>query len=235
MVDADLGALPEDPGVARDLLADQLELVWTELLEPNWPRMHQLLTADIEYRSRRLAAGGITLALTDIHPQVRLAEDVLMIDVKERSRITPDRRGLLLIPGVFAWPRVGVITVPPWRPAVLYPARGVAELWTTAAKPNDALAGGPRADQGDTPDGTRRAGEHFRTGDQAGAEQRDRLRASHCLARRGFAHHGQAWSHRALPAHGTWRRIIAPVESKAASRRELPACKLSTSDTLVYY
>src|ERR1700716_4054742 len=58
MVDADLGALPEDPGVARDLLADQLELFWTELLEPNWPRMHQLLTADIEYRSRRLAAGG---------------------------------------------------------------------------------------------------------------------------------------------------------------------------------
>jgi len=73
--------------------------------------------------------------------KVRLAEDVLMIDVKERSRITLDRRGLLLIPGVFAWPRVGVITVPPWQPAVLYPARGVAELWTTAAKPNDALAG----------------------------------------------------------------------------------------------
>jgi DNA-binding transcriptional ArsR family regulator len=141
MVDADLGALPEDPGVARDLLADQLELFWTELLEPNWPRMHRLLTADIEYRSRRLAAGGIALALTDIHPQVRLAEDVLMIDVKERSRITLDRRGLLLIPGVFAWPRVGVITVPPWQPAVLYPARGVAELWTPAAKPNDALAG----------------------------------------------------------------------------------------------
>ena len=141
MVDADLGALPEDPGIARDLLADQLELFWTEFLEPNWPRMNQLLTADIEYRSRRLAAGGIALALTDIHPQVRLAEDVLMIDVKERSRITLDRRGLLPIPGVFAWPRVGVITVPPWQPAVLYPARGVAELWTTAAKPNDALAG----------------------------------------------------------------------------------------------
>jgi DNA-binding transcriptional ArsR family regulator len=34
-----------------------------------------------------------------------------------------------------------VITVPPWQPALLYPARGVAELWTSAAKPNDALAG----------------------------------------------------------------------------------------------
>jgi hypothetical protein len=79
--------------------------------------------------------------LDSLHPRVRLAEDVLMIDIKERSRIRLDRRGLLLMPGVFAWPGVGVITVPPWQPALLYPARGVAELWTSAAKPNDALAG----------------------------------------------------------------------------------------------
>jgi DNA-binding transcriptional ArsR family regulator len=141
MVDADLSALPKDPGVARDLLADQLELVWTELLAPHWPRIHQLLAADIEYRSRRLAEGGVALALDGLHSQVRLVEDVLMIDVKARSRIRLDRRGLLLIPGVFAWPNVGVITVPPWQPALLYPARGVASLWTAAARPRTALAG----------------------------------------------------------------------------------------------
>jgi hypothetical protein len=121
MVDADLSAQPGDPAVARDLLADQLEHVWTELLVSHWPRMRSLLTADIEYRSRRLSEGGIALALAGLHPRVRLAEDVLVIDITGRSRIRLDRRGLLLIPGVFAWPVVGVITVPPWQPALLYP------------------------------------------------------------------------------------------------------------------
>jgi DNA-binding transcriptional ArsR family regulator len=144
MVDADLSSLPSDPAAARDLLADQLERVWTELLEPHWPRIHQLLTADIEYRSRRLAEGGATLVFDDLHQQVRLVDDppmILMIDVQARARIPLDRRGLLLIPGVFAWPNVGVITVPPWQPALIYPARGVASLWTADTRPRTALAG----------------------------------------------------------------------------------------------
>jgi DNA-binding transcriptional ArsR family regulator len=144
MVDADLRSLPSDPAAARDLLADQLELVWTELLEPHWPRIHQLLAADIEYRSRRLAEGGAKLVFDDLHQRVRLVDDplmILMIDVQARARIPLDRRGLLLIPGVFAWPNVGVITVPPWQPALIYPARGVASLWTAGTRPRTALAG----------------------------------------------------------------------------------------------
>ncbi|HEV7980947.1 DUF5937 family protein [Amycolatopsis sp.] len=141
MVDADLSSLPSDPSIARDLLADQLERVWTELLEPHWPRIHQLLTADIEYRSRRLAEGGVALVFDDLHQRVRLVDDVLMIAVQARARIPLDRRGLLLIPGVFAWPNVGVITVPPWQPALIYPARGVASLWTADTRPRTALAG----------------------------------------------------------------------------------------------
>ncbi len=140
-VDADLSGLPKDPAVARDLLADQMEIAWTELVEPHWPRMRRILVADIEERSRRLAAGGIAQVLEDIHPRVRLVDDVLVIEIKERSRIRLDRRGLLLLPGVFAWPSVGVITMEPWQPALLYPARGVAELWTDPAHPSDALAG----------------------------------------------------------------------------------------------
>jgi DNA-binding transcriptional ArsR family regulator len=141
MVDADLSSLPSDPAAARDLLADQLERVWTELLEPHWPRIHQLLAADIEYRSRRLAEGGVALVFDGLHQRVRLVDDLLMIDLQARARIPLDRRGLLLIPGVFAWPNVGVITVPPWQPALIYPARGVASLWTADARPRTALAG----------------------------------------------------------------------------------------------
>ncbi|WP_410604823.1 DUF5937 family protein [Amycolatopsis sp. lyj-90] len=140
-VDADLSGLPDDPAEARDLLAAQMEIAWTELVEPHWPRMRRFLVADIEERSRRLAAGGVALVLDDIHPRVRLVDDVLVIEMKERSRFPLDRRGLLLIPGVFAWPSVGVITMEPWQPSLLYPARGVAELWSEPGRPSGALAG----------------------------------------------------------------------------------------------
>ncbi|SDX21909.1 regulatory protein, arsR family [Amycolatopsis xylanica] len=138
MVDADLSGLPRDPAEARDLLADQLEQVWTELVEPHWPRMHRLLAADIEYRSRRLAEQGTTAVFQDLHPRLRLVGDTLLIDIKDRSRV--ELESLLLIPAVFAWPSLGVITLPPWQPAILYPARGVAELWAQKPKPSDALA-----------------------------------------------------------------------------------------------
>ncbi|WP_020669399.1 ArsR/SmtB family transcription factor [Amycolatopsis nigrescens] len=140
MVDADLSGLPADPAAARDLLADQMELVWTELVEPNWPRLKRLLTADIDYRSRRLAEGGIELVLSDLHPGLRLAGDVVLVETKTRVRTELDERGLLLLPGLFAWPRLGVIMVPPWQPAVLYPARGVGELWAGAPVPTETLA-----------------------------------------------------------------------------------------------
>ena len=40
-----------------------------------------------------------------------------------------DERGLLLIPSVFAWPKVLLVTAEPWQPTVIYPARGVGMLW----------------------------------------------------------------------------------------------------------
>ncbi len=140
MVDADLSALPRDPAHARDLLADQLEIVWDTLLAAEWPRLRELLTADIAYRTRQLGAGGVASMLTELHPRVRLAGASLLVDVRSRERVELDSRGLLLIPAVFAWPGVGVMTVPPWQTALLYPARGVAELWTSPSAAPAALA-----------------------------------------------------------------------------------------------
>ncbi|MEU4805470.1 DUF5937 family protein [Actinosynnema sp. NPDC023587] len=140
-VDADLGALPDDPERARDLLAAQLEIAWTELVEPDWPRLRHTLLADVDHRARRLANGGIALALADLHQRVRLTGDTIGVASSSRGRVHLDHRGLQLIPSVFAWPGVGVITGEPWHPALLYPARGVAELWSAPDRPPGALAG----------------------------------------------------------------------------------------------
>jgi DNA-binding transcriptional ArsR family regulator len=49
--------------------------------------------------------------------------------------------GLLLMPSAFGWPSVAAVIDPPSRPALAYPARGIAELWQPARTPqSDALA-----------------------------------------------------------------------------------------------
>ncbi|MDT0342279.1 DUF5937 family protein [Streptomyces litchfieldiae] len=137
LVDADLTGLPEDPATARDLLADQMELAWSHLVAPFWPRLRDLLAADITYRAHRLAVGGIAEALGDLHTRVRLVNDALVVRSATRSRTVLDERGLLFVPSAFAWPRIGVIVVPPWQPALLYPARGVGSLWSREGTTED--------------------------------------------------------------------------------------------------
>ncbi|WP_163505495.1 DUF5937 family protein [Fodinicola acaciae] len=141
MVDADLGGLPHDPAVARDLLADQLEAVWHALLARDWPALRGLLAADIAHRTRLLGESGAARVLDSLHPNVRLAGTSVLVDVRSRARLEIDARGLLLVPAAFAWPSVGVVTVPPWQTTLLYPARGIASLWAPPLAASEALAG----------------------------------------------------------------------------------------------
>jgi DNA-binding transcriptional ArsR family regulator len=50
-------------------------------------------------------------------------------------------RGLLFLPSAFGWPSIGIYNEPPWHPALIYPARGIAALWD----PPDAPAGDEQA------------------------------------------------------------------------------------------
>jgi DNA-binding transcriptional ArsR family regulator len=128
-LNVDIRRLPDDPSRARDLLADQIEIAWTELIAPHWPRLRDILHADIGYRSGKLAAGGVDTAVSGLHPDVRMAHragaDAVVVRNRARATVPLDRRGLLLVPSVFAWPRVSVIAVPPWQPSIIYPARGI--------------------------------------------------------------------------------------------------------------
>ncbi|MER7280643.1 winged helix-turn-helix domain-containing protein [Dactylosporangium sp. NPDC000244] len=53
--------------------------------------------------------------------------------------VASDGAGLLLVPSVLIWPGVGAYTDPPWRRALVYPARGVAALWEGAPEGGGAL------------------------------------------------------------------------------------------------
>lgn len=136
IVDSYLG----DPAAARDLLADRLEEVWTELLSPFWPRVRALLDRDIQERSRRLARYGLRRVLDELHPRIRWSETGLWVGDGSRARYDIGTRGLVLMPSAYLRPAVAAIVDEPWQPTIAYPARGTAELWLDRPAPPEALA-----------------------------------------------------------------------------------------------
>lgn len=116
-----------------DGIRRELELFWLWALAPLWPRLRGVLEAEVVYRSRLLAFGGVEAVFHDLHEAVRFtrrgAGGVLRVRTSERADRRAAGAGVLLVPSMFAWPEVYVVVRPPWRPTLAYPARGVAELW----------------------------------------------------------------------------------------------------------
>jgi hypothetical protein len=133
--------LLDDPTATRAMLADLLERCWQLLIAPHWPRLRDLLQADILYRTQMLGDYGLERVLGELHPGARWTSHTLTIDAPSTERYQLAGTGLLLMPSVFAWPGLTVITDPPAQPALIYPARGIAELWQPAHTLHSAALG----------------------------------------------------------------------------------------------
>ena len=121
-----------DPADVLSLLTQLVRAAWQTLVEPVWPRVRAALQADIEYRSRRLADGGLDLLFADLDSTLRWTAGTLVRDPGGDEHIELAGRGVLLMPTVFKWDEAVVITQPPWQPAVTYRARGLTDLWEPA-------------------------------------------------------------------------------------------------------
>lgn len=122
------------PEAARDRLAGDLEDAWRELVLPWWPRVRDLIEADIAYRSRELAGHGLGHVVEGLHERVRWDGEAIVIEPGYAGERTLDGDGLVLMPSAFVWPAVTAVLDRPWQPTLIYPARGIG-----------ALLGGPRA------------------------------------------------------------------------------------------
>ncbi|MEV4439502.1 DUF5937 family protein [Streptomyces sp. NPDC049577] len=135
-------AMLADPaGAVRELTAT-LERVWHTLLAPDWPRLRELLEADVAFHARRLAEGGLERLFAGLHPSLVWADGTLTIARRGSHDRTLGGDGLLLVPSVFAWPEVIGGFDEPWQATVVYPARGIAGLWTApdaGARAGEAL------------------------------------------------------------------------------------------------
>lgn len=133
--------LLDDAAATRALLADVLEQAWQLLIAPHWQRLRDLLQSDVAYRTQTLADYGLERVLDDLHPSARWTGRALEIDGPATGRRRLGGAGLLLMPSVFVWPNVVAMIDPPASPSLIYPARGIAELWQPAqTRRSDALA-----------------------------------------------------------------------------------------------
>jgi len=137
-VDARIRRILTGDGVAG-YVADVLAAAWQALLEPEWRTLRAILERDVVYRAGQLASRGWVAALGDLHPDLSWEQGRIVL-----SRMPGDvdealgGRGLLFVPSVFIWPKLALGLDPPWPPALIYPARGVAALWE---QPGRAAAG----------------------------------------------------------------------------------------------
>src|SRR4051794_5382642 len=130
----------EHPRREATRLATTLSSYWERALAPAWPRIRDILDADIAHRARRLADAGPAALLAELHPLVTYRDGRLDVDVRLHSaEIELAGRGLLLMPSAFVWSRPMVMDRPPWQPTLIYPARGVAMLWDEGARASDGL------------------------------------------------------------------------------------------------
>lgn len=137
---AALRPLLEDPATARARLADLVEHCWDALVRPWWPTVRDLLGADVAFRARRLADGGLAGLFADLHPGLRWEPGRLVVSSRVVADRSLDGAGLLLLPSAFHVERPVVMLDPPWQPTLIYTARGVAELWRAPVEPDAALA-----------------------------------------------------------------------------------------------
>lgn len=119
----------EHPRRELGRLCDVLEGFWEVAVEPVWPRVRALLEADVAHRARRLAERGPEALFADLHHDLTWHGRHLDVALRYDGEIELGGRGLLLMPSAFAWRRPWAITLAPWQPTVVYPARGVATLW----------------------------------------------------------------------------------------------------------
>jgi DNA-binding transcriptional ArsR family regulator len=129
-----------DPVAARDLLAGQVQAAWERLVAPFWPRIQAVLDADVAYRSRQLTDHGLRPMLEGIDARITWGDGTVVVDDGMDLMVDLRGRGLVLMPSAYIWPSVAAIVDEPWQPAIVYPARGIADLWQQAAPPPDALA-----------------------------------------------------------------------------------------------
>ena len=148
---AALAPLYEDPAGHLPEVVEELARYWRAAIEPVWQRVRALCTADLAFRMEQFADGGLARVLANLHPDLSFTDELLQIDKPHHCshRFDLAGTGIVLAPCAFTWPSLSVDCCAVEQPVLIYPPRGVAELWQDSesdqADPLSALVGRTRA------------------------------------------------------------------------------------------
>jgi DNA-binding transcriptional ArsR family regulator len=138
-----LRPLYQDPVTHLPTVVQEMQRYWQVALQPVWERLRALSMADLAYRMEQFAGGGVARVLKDLHPDIAFDRDLLQIDKPHHCHHHFDLAGtgIVLVPCVFTWPTLSVDCCGVDQPVLVYPPRGVAELWREpSAEQSDPLA-----------------------------------------------------------------------------------------------
>lgn len=134
---------------AGDRLATTMRSYWQVGLAPYWLRIRSALEADVAHRLITAGEMGLFSVLEDLHPEVSVDREALMISKPQHEAVTYLGIQLRLVPSVFVWPRLMVGHAHD-RVELVYGARGVGQVWNADSLPRlrnglSALLGRTRA------------------------------------------------------------------------------------------
>lgn len=122
-------ALAGGPTAFAARVAEAMRTYFARVLEPDWPRVLDVLTADVAYRGDRMAQHGALALLDDFHPSVRWDDGAIVVRKPFDLVVDWPYDGLLLIPSTGVGDGVLLNAERPTTPSILYPARGLHALW----------------------------------------------------------------------------------------------------------
>jgi DNA-binding transcriptional ArsR family regulator len=144
--------LAAHPAAGLRAIATELREAHDRLIAPHWSRIRAVLDADIAYRAKQLAAGGVDRLFADLHPDLHWHDGRLTLESWRSDRVASGTApgGLVLLPVVLGTPYVLIKLHTTTQTTVRYPARGVGALWTAGTRPASGsavrLLGRPRAE-----------------------------------------------------------------------------------------
>jgi DNA-binding transcriptional ArsR family regulator len=145
----ELKSLLRQPSTLLNTVALLLSEFWRRAIAPDWGLIQSRLESEILFRARALALGGFEGVFHDLHRYVHYKQGRLSIETISYWDGKLRKPGMLLLPSVFAWPDAFLTVRPPWQPTIVYPARGIAELWSKSEIPSpkglSRVLGSPRA------------------------------------------------------------------------------------------
>lgn len=141
--------ISDGPAGARRVAA-ALAAYWRIAIAPHWDKMRAVLEADIAYRARQAALGGIAAMINDVDPRLRLDQSTIRLD-KTFKTFNQTREvggtGVLLMPSVFGGSNLSFDPGRLGMPAIVYSPRGMGVVWeknnlgAVTADPVSALIG----------------------------------------------------------------------------------------------